>query len=148
MSDLDQKGRALLGMLTRDTKPTLREMAGELGISAGAVQDRLASLIKAGLVASAGGKARAWTLTSLGRGRIGADEPVEFTVVRDGQRELGAFVAGVRLAFTQAVLIDQIAEAIGALGDGTLALLEAEALKEWHRQGRPVTHQDKAELRP
>lgn len=146
MSDLDQKGRALLTALTREVKPTLRELAAELGISAGAVQDRLASLIKAGLVSNAGGKARAWALTDLGRMRMGIKTgPLAGTI--ESQRELGAFIAGVRLAFAAAVMVDQIAEAIGALGDGTLALFEAEALKEWHRQGRPVTHADKAEGR-
>lgn len=143
MSDLDQKGKALLQTLTRETKPTMREIAAELGLSPGAVQDRLTSLIKAGMVTNPGGKARAWALTPLARLRLGG----QLEQAGDRQRELGAFIAGVRLGLKSASQIDQINEVLGSLPAGTQALIEAEALKDWHHQGRPTRHGDKAQER-
>lgn len=69
--NLDTRYLVMMRMMTADVKPSLREMAKELGVSIGSVQDRVYHLTKEGLIYGGGkGVPRSLRLTEIGKMRL------------------------------------------------------------------------------
>lgn len=67
---IDNRYRVMMEMMCAEIKPTQREMAKALGISPGSIQDRIAEMVKSGLLTNPHGKARYWVLTERGKKRL------------------------------------------------------------------------------